>query len=58
MRRWQSTQTGPRELKARYTFTEKNAEEILRREVGVVFATVFGTRKAFTSVHRRAGKPS
>ena len=28
------------ELKARYTFTEKNAEEILRREVGVVFATV------------------
>ena len=28
------------ELKARYTFTEENAEEILRREVGVVFATV------------------
>ena len=28
------------ELKSRYTFTEENAEEILRREVGVVFATV------------------
>ena len=28
------------ELKARYTFTEENAEKILRREVGVVFATV------------------
>ena len=28
------------ELKARYTFTEENAEEILRREVGAVFATV------------------
>ena len=40
MRRWQSTRTGPRSCKARYTFTEENAEEILRREVGVVFATV------------------
>ena len=28
------------ELKSRYTFTEENAEEILRREVGAVFATV------------------
>ena len=28
------------ELKARYTFTEENAEEILQREVGAVFATV------------------
>ena len=28
------------ELKSRYTFTEENAEEILQREVGAVFATV------------------
>ena len=28
------------ELKSRYTFTEENAEEILRGEVGAVFATV------------------
>ena len=28
------------ELKTRYTFTEENAEEILRREVGAVFAQV------------------
>ena len=28
------------ELKTRYTFTAENAEEILRREVGAVFATV------------------
>ena len=28
------------ELKTRYAFTEENAEEILRREVGAVFATV------------------
>ena len=28
------------ELKARYTFTEENAKEILQREVGAVFATV------------------
>ena len=28
------------ELKSRYTFTKENAEEILRREVGAVFATV------------------
>ena len=27
-------------LKTRYTFTAENAEEILRREVGAVFATV------------------
>ena len=28
------------ELKTRYTFTAENAQEILRQEVGAVFATV------------------
>ena len=28
------------ELKTRHTFTEENAEEILRAEVGIVFAKV------------------
>ena len=44
------------ELKTRYTFTAENAGELLRQEVGAVFAAVLEHAGVFKCT-RRAGRP-